>query len=130
MPAHDRHRDAILELLSSTGRFHSAGQVLADLRYHGRPIGATTVYRTLRELADAHELDVVTLDDGVRYFRRCGHEEHYHLVCHVCGRTAEIQGAFVRKWASALAWRHGYRDIDLLLQLSGCCTACRSRPFP
>jgi Fur family ferric uptake transcriptional regulator len=128
MSGRARHRDAILDLLSSTGRFHSASQVLADLRGRGRPVGVTTVYRTLRKLTAAHEVDVVTLDDGVRYFRRCGQVEHYHLVCRGCGSTVEISGAGVRAWAATLARRHGYRDIELQLQLSGWCAGCSRYP--
>jgi Fur family ferric uptake transcriptional regulator len=128
MPAQPRHPDAILDLLSLTGRFHSARQMHADLHRRGHPVGVTTVYRTLRELAAVHAVDVITRHDGIRYFRRCGHAEHYHLVCRGCGSTVELPGAEVRTWASTLALRHGYRDIELQLQLSGWCAGCTRAP--
>jgi Fur family ferric uptake transcriptional regulator len=79
-----QHRETILAFLSSTGRFHSAGQVCAELRQRGSSIGIATVYRTLHALAESRDVDVTAVGDGVQLYRRCGSTEHHHLTCRHC----------------------------------------------
>jgi Fur family ferric uptake transcriptional regulator len=119
-----RHRETILALLSSTGRFHSARQVHTELRRRGSSIGIGTVYRTLHALAGSRDVDVTAVGDGVQLYRRCGSTEHHHLTCRHCGTTVELHTTKVRDWAHEMACRHGYQQIQIVIQLHGTCAAC------
>jgi Fur family ferric uptake transcriptional regulator len=120
-----RQRAEVLALLATTEGFRSAQQLHAALRDQGAAVGLTTVYRTLQLLSDAGEVDQMRLPDGEQLYRRCdrtGH--HHHLVCRVCGRTVEVEGPAVERWAQQQAEQHGFTDVDHMLEIIGTCADC------
>ena len=83
-----------------TDDFTSAQDLHARLRERGQTVGLATVYRTLQSMADAGEVDVLRTDDGEAVYRACSHRHHHHhLVCRACGRTVEVEGPAVERWA-------------------------------
>jgi Fur family ferric uptake transcriptional regulator len=120
-----RQRAEVLALLQGTDGFRSAQQLHADLRARGAKVGLTTVYRTLQLLADAGEVDQMRLPDGEQLYRRCaGDRHHHHLVCRGCGRTVEVEGPAVERWAQRVAAEHGFTDVGHTLEIFGTCAAC------
>ncbi len=118
-----RQRAAVDEILSQLTEFRTAQQIHEDLRHQGDRIGLTTVYRTLQFMADAGELDAIRTGDETAY-RRCSGGHHHHLVCRNCGRTVEVSGPAVEKWASAVAEQHGFREVSHDLEIFGTCGSC------
>jgi Fur family ferric uptake transcriptional regulator len=125
MARNTRQRAEVLSLLDGTEEFRSAQQLHAELRARGTGVGLTTVYRTLQLLADAGEVDQMRLPDGEQLYRRCSREQHHHhLVCRSCGRTVEIEGRVVEKWAEKLAAEHGFTNVDHTVEIVGTCVSC------
>jgi Fur family ferric uptake transcriptional regulator len=106
--------------------FRSAQDVHALLRAQGETVGLTTVYRTLQALADNGEIDVLRTDEGESVYRRCGTSHHHHLVCRDCGRTLEVEGPAVERWAEQVAVTHGFSDVSHTVEVFGRCTQCRA----
>jgi hypothetical protein len=52
---------------------------------------------------------------------RCSRRHHHHLVCRSCGYAIEITGRAAKRWADAVAERHGYADISHTLEVFGLC---------
>jgi Fe2+ or Zn2+ uptake regulation protein len=73
------------------------------LERQGERVGLATVYRSLRALSDAGEVDQIRTDDGETAYRRCSRGHHHHLVCRSCGRTVEVEGPAVAHWADKMA---------------------------
>ncbi|WP_040594676.1 Fur family transcriptional regulator [Timonella senegalensis] len=122
-----KQRAAIAELLESTHDFKSAQQLHDLLRERGETAGLATVYRTLQNLADAHELDVIRTEDGEMLYRMCERtEHHHHLVCRSCGKTIEIDGPTVEEWAAMVGGNFGFSDIEHTIELFGTCQECAS----
>lgn len=120
-----RQRSAVSDLLEQTEDFRSAQQLHDTLRENGESIGLATVYRTLQSLADAGHVDVMRIDDRETLYRRCARREHHHhLVCRDCGRTVEIAGDTVERWADQIAQDHGFVAVDHTAELFGTCAAC------
>jgi Fur family ferric uptake transcriptional regulator len=116
-------RDDVRRALGSAERFRSAQDIYAGLRASGSKIGLTTVYRALQTLSESGEVDVLRTDDGEAIYRACRTEEHHHhLVCRVCGRTVEIEGPAVEKWAEAIGAEHGFRDVTHTVEVFGTCS--------
>ncbi|MGZ4592136.1 MAG: Fur family transcriptional regulator, partial [Actinomycetes bacterium] len=115
---------AVTELLAGVDDFRSAQELHDLLRHRGVSVGLTTVYRTLQALADSGELDVLRSDDGETVYRRCSPRHHHHLVCRVCGRTVEVEGAAVERWADDVAAEHGFTDVGHTLEIVGTCADC------
>jgi Fur family ferric uptake transcriptional regulator len=119
-----RQRAAVDEILHDLSEFRTAQQIHDELRHKGEGIGLTTVYRNLQLMADAGELDVIRTADGEAAYRRCSTGHHHHLVCRTCGRTVEVTGPAVERWAAAVAERHGFRDVSHELEIFGTCGDC------
>lgn len=119
-----RQRAAVAAVLDDVEEFRSAQDLHAALKARGESVGLTTVYRTLAALADAGEVDVLLRDDGEALYRRCSSGHHHHLVCRSCGRTVEVEGPTVERWAAKVAAEHGYTDVSHTLEIFGLCSAC------
>ncbi|MHB1062952.1 MAG: Fur family transcriptional regulator [Georgenia sp.] len=126
-----KQRSAVSGLLEQTEDFRSAQQLHEMLRAAGESVGLATVYRTLQSLAEAGEVDVLRIDDGESLYRRCVKQQHHHhLVCRECGRTVEVEGAPVERWASQVAQQHGFVDVDHHAELFGTCGECATEQYP
>lgn len=122
-----RQRGEVLALLRDVDSSHSAQQLHMMLRERGAKVGLTTVYRTLQLLVDAGEVDATRLPGGEQLFRRCSRRtHHHHLVCRTCGRTVEVAGPAVERWAGGVAEKHGFTDVGHTLEIFGTCSTCAS----
>ena len=63
-------------------------------------------------------------DDGEAVYRRCSDTHHHHLVCRVCGRTVEVEGPAVERWAQTVAHENGFVDAAHTVEIVGTCAAC------
>jgi Fur family ferric uptake transcriptional regulator len=119
-----KQRAAVASLLEQLDDFRSAQDLHEELRTRGEGIGLTTVYRTLQSLADAGEIDVLRIDSGEAVYRRCSRHHHHHLVCRNCGRTVEVEGPAVEKWAEKVAAENGFTAVSHTVEVFGTCAAC------
>lgn len=119
-----RQRAAVAAIMADTTDFRTAQQLHDLLRARGDQIGLTTVYRTLQSMVEAGEVDVIRTDTEAAYRRCATNEHHHHLVCRSCGRTVEISGPTVERWAEAVAAEHGFRDAGHELEVFGTCGSC------
>ncbi len=121
-----RQRTAVITALDELDEFRSTQEIHDYLRQRGEAVGLTTVYRTLTALAEADEVDVIVREDGESVYRRCSGTHHHHLVCRQCGRTVEVEGPAVERWADSVAANHGFTDVSHTLELFGVCAECGS----
>lgn len=124
-PRATRQRTAVSAVLEQVDDFRSAQEIHALLRERRASVGLTTVYRTLQTLADNGEVDAIRTADGETVYRRCETERHHHhLVCRQCGRTVEVQGPAVERWADQVASEAGFTDVTHTVEVFGTCPAC------
>lgn len=120
-----RQRVAIEEVMQATDDFVSAQDVHQRLRESGGRAGLATVYRTLGSLTAEGTVDVLRKEDGEVVYRLCESQaHHHHLVCRECGRTVEVRGAAVERWAAAVAAENGFSDVSHTVDLFGVCAQC------
>ncbi len=119
-----RQRAAVIALLDELSDFRSAQEVHDLLRHRGDRVGLTTVYRSLQLLADSREVDVLRTADGETAYRRCSSGHHHHLVCRGCGRTVEVDGPAVERWADKVAAEHGFTEVGHTVEIVGTCGDC------
>jgi Fur family ferric uptake transcriptional regulator len=110
--------------MESFDDFRSAQDIHDLLKRAGENVGLSTVYRTLTALADGGEVDVLRTEDGEALYRRCSGKHHHHLVCRACGRTVEVEGPAVERWADSVAAEHGFVDVSHTLEVFGTCRDC------
>lgn len=120
-----RQKRALAAVLSTGDAFRSAQELHAQLQARGETIGLTTVYNQLRSLAETGDVDALRGDDGETRYRRCvTGDHHHHLVCRRCGRTVEIEGPEVERWAGQMARRNGFVDVTHTVEVHGTCAEC------
>ncbi|WP_308220327.1 Fur family transcriptional regulator [Nocardioides sp. WV_118_6] len=122
-----RQRRAITDALAAAADFQSAQEIHDSVRQGGDKVGLATVYRTLQAMADAGDVDVRHNPAGEATYRRCSSSHHHHLVCRSCGRTVEITGSAVERWAQAIADEHGFSEVSHTVELVGLCAECAAR---
>ena len=116
-----RQREAVAAFLQGETSFRSAQSIHGELRQQGSGIGLATVYRALQGLVVDQQVDALRTDDGEVVYRRCSGGHHHHLVCRECGRTVEVEGPAVERWATRVADEHGFRDVSHTLEIFGTC---------
>ena len=123
-----RQRIAITDELARSRAFRSAQQIHAALTEHGHRVALATVYRALQAMAAGGEVDVIRTHDAQARYRLCSSGHHHHLLCRRCERTVEVEDLGVEAWAAQVAARHGFVDIEHVVELVGTCADCRDRP--
>jgi Fur family transcriptional regulator, ferric uptake regulator len=123
-----RQQMAILDVLGNAKKFYSAQQIYGTLVRRNKDVALATVYRTLKALSEAGEVDVI-FSDGEALYRRCKTaDHHHHLVCRDCGTSIEIENPDLEAWAARVAEEHGFEAVGHTLELYGTCRRCCSRP--
>jgi Fur family ferric uptake transcriptional regulator len=121
-----RQGRAIEDALRASPSFRGAQDIHAGLRDAGERIGLTTVYRHLQRLVDAGDVDVLRRPDGEVAYRWCRSDEHHHhIVCRLCGRSAETDCPELAGWAERVAASLGYSDVSHAVEVFGVCAGCR-----
>jgi len=123
-------RDLVLAALRHGETFRSAQQLFSQIRGDGAAIGLATVYRTLSALAEAGEVDTVRTESGETLYRACRSGHHHHLSCRRCGRAVELDAAVVERWATNVAARHGFVDVEHVVEITGTCAGCAAAGTP
>jgi Fur family transcriptional regulator, ferric uptake regulator len=119
-----RQRQVVADALAELETFCSAQEIHALLSERGENVGLATVYRTLQLFAESGSLDALRGDDGETRYRQCSSGHHHHLVCRNCGRTVEVEGPTVERWADRVASEHGFSDVSHTLEIFGQCAEC------
>ncbi len=119
-----KQRTALEEALQGAEEFRTAQQLHADLRSTGAGVGLTTVYRTLAQMAETGDVDVLLGEDGEARYRACSANHHHHLVCRSCGYTVEVTADAVERWARRMASDYGFSDVSHTVEIIGLCDTC------
>ena len=114
----------VIGALKRQGKFASAQSVYQLLRKDGESTVLATVYRTLQKAAARNTVDVLRKDDGEALYRLCETGHHHHLVCTSCGKTVEVEGSSVERWANTVAKNNGFRKVSHVVELFGLCAKC------
>lgn len=125
MPRNTQQRAAVVQALKQTGGFRTAQQLHEEVLAGGDSVGLATIYRNLRSMAAAGELDVLHPPGGEAIYRLCAlQQHHHHLVCRSCGKSIEIDSPDIEEWASKMAKRHRFRSVTHTAELYGLCSGC------
>jgi Fur family transcriptional regulator, ferric uptake regulator len=120
-----RQAEALSAALDGLSGFCSAQQIHAQLRLGGERIGLTTVYRHLQVLSEDGQVDTIRDVSGETLYRRCRTSaHHHHLTCRSCGRSVEVEGRAVERWAEQVAAEAGFTDVGHTVELFGLCPDC------
>ncbi|MGI9101953.1 MAG: Fur family transcriptional regulator [Terriglobales bacterium] len=125
---HTDQRDTILRTFLDTREHLSTEELYRLVRKKDPHIGATTVYRTLKLLAECGLASEVAFHDGItRYEHQYNRRNHHHMVCTECGGSVEFFSPEVSKLEQEIGRKHHYMTTRHTFQIYGVCEACRRK---
>ena len=120
------HRQLILDIFLENEGHRSAEDIYRMVREKDPRVGYTTVYRTMKILADCGLARPIDLADGItRYEHLYNHEHHDHMICMQCGNSIEFYKPEIEELQDEASDHLGFRVTDHKLQIYGLCKECR-----
>jgi Fur family ferric uptake transcriptional regulator len=121
-------RRAIAGLIARRRGHFTANDLLADAAARHVRVGRATVFRTLDLLTTRGQLERIDLPSGEHAYVACAPQEHHHhVLCRVCGKSAEVMDAGMAELVREFGARSGYRIESHRLELFGLCPDCAER---
>lgn len=122
---HTRQRDVILDAFLASKGHVTSEELYQRVREEHPNIGYTTVYRTMKLLADAGVAQERRFGDGLTRYE-VEQDHHDHLVCLGCGRIVEFECEEIEEAQAEIAARYRFRLVRHRHELYGYCAACGS----
>lgn len=125
---HSKRREIIIDYFIRSDRHYTVEQLYAELKRRHHAIGYSTVYRTLKIMAEcgiatAHRFGRA----DTRYEPVQRKKHHDHLVCQGCGKIIEFSHDGIEQYQKDVAKRHKFSVCDHELQIFGLCQICHSK---
>jgi len=121
-------RDTILRAFLETREHLSTDELLRLVKRKDAKIGYTTVYRTLKLLAECGLASEVAFHDGIaRYEHQYNRRSHHHMVCTGCGSSVEFFSSEVKKLEQEIGHKYHYVPTRHSFQIYGVCEDCRKK---
>lgn len=119
-------RDLILDVFLRTEEHLSSEDLYQLVHKEDSTVGQTTVYRTLKLLAEAGLAREVRFGDGLTHYEHnYKHQHHDHMICSNCGKIIEFFSAELEAIQDAMAAKHKFEVEQHLLRIIGTCADCR-----
>ena len=120
------HRQLILDIFLEHEGHRSVEDICRVVRQKDPRVGYTTVYRTMKILADCGLAREIDLADGItRYEHLYNHQHHDHMICMQCGKSIEFYKPEIEALQDEASGQLGFKAHDHKLQIYGLCSDCR-----
>lgn len=125
---HTGQRDTILRTFLDTRDHLSTDDLYRLVRKQDERIGFTTVYRTLKLLAECGLASEVAFNDGIaRYEHQYNRRNHHHMVCTECGSSVEFFSTDIERIEREVGRKNKYLTTRHTFQIYGVCDECRKK---
>ncbi|MGO9515588.1 MAG: Fur family transcriptional regulator [Candidatus Korobacteraceae bacterium] len=125
---HTGQRDTILRAFLDTRDHLSTDELYRLVKKKDERIGFTTVYRTLKLLAECGLASEVAFDDGVsRYEQQYQRRTHHHMVCTECGASVEFFARGIERIEQEIGRKNKYLPTRHTFQIYGICEKCQKK---
>lgn len=125
---HTEQRDTILRTFLDTRDHLSTDELFRLVKKRDAKIGFTTVYRTLKLLAECGLASAVPFPDGMaRYEHQFNRRSHHHMVCTECGASVEFFSPEVGKLEEEIGRKYHFDATRHNFQIYGVCEDCRKK---
>ena len=103
----------------------TADEIAARVNEADPTINMSSIYRSLALFEDLNlaRTSQLGIDESARW--EVAHpDDHFHIVCHNCGRVDHHEGELVEQIRFHLDSNHAFRAENIDLLVSGLCEAC------
>lgn len=85
-----RQRHSIRSVMETAGRPLLPSEILTEAQRDVPALGQATVYRNIKQLLEAGEIQSVELPGEPPRYELVGHKHHHHFQCRGCGRVFDV----------------------------------------
>ncbi|MCI5797655.1 MAG: transcriptional repressor [Firmicutes bacterium] len=117
-------RNLVLEMVRKLKCHATAEEVYEGVVANYPNISKTTVYRNLKELADAGEIRRLEVPGGADHYDHIC-ENHYHIRCVKCGKVVDVDMDFIKNLQNSIKNSHGFIVDGYDLMFKGICEECQ-----
>jgi len=125
---HTLQRDTILRTFLETREHLSVNELHRLVHKRDAKIGFTTVYRTLKLLAECGLASEVAFHDGIAHYEhQYNRRSHHHMVCTECCSSVEFFSPEVDQLEQEIGSKYHYKTTRHTFQIYGVCEDCRDK---
>jgi len=103
----------------------SIDEIYSTIKADYASISKTTVYRNVRQLAEAGMIKQIMLEDGLERYDLNTHD-HYHFTCTACGTISDVEIEGLLDFSEMLDKNYGFKTEKINLSFTGICDSCTS----
>jgi Fur family transcriptional regulator, ferric uptake regulator len=121
-------REAILNVFHTLpkGEHLSAEEIHHNLHPEHPSISLSTVYRTVKMMAQMGVLRELELAEGHKHYEiNLRESHHHHLTCVRCTKTIEFKSSSALKVGASAAEKEGFLLLDCQLVVHAICPTCQ-----
>ncbi len=120
-----RQRDIIASEFFKCEDHITAEELYKIINKRHKEIGATTVYRTLKLLAESGLATARVFADQLTRYEPVSEDEHHdHLICLDCGSIIEFEDPKLERLQEKIASDFGFSIVDHKMEFYGYCKDC------
>lgn len=123
-----RQRGAILQAIDTADGPLSVPEIYDRARQELPKLGIATVYRTLKLLSEAGQIQLVILPSGETRYEKSGLGHHEHFQCRMCEQVFDLAACPVHIPAGTVL-AGGFVVEDHEMTLYGVCGSCTNAPI-
>lgn len=116
-----RQKEALEEMLGKMDPFFTAEDLLSKMQDKTPSIGIATIYRFLKQKAEAGELHSYRCDGKTIYSME--KKNHAHFICKECGRTSHFSIKDIGEIKKSIMGEMCHFQLDVY----GICTNCKKK---
>jgi Fur family ferric uptake transcriptional regulator len=120
-------RKLVVDILSQAKGHLDASEIYQRARRRDARLSLATVYRTLNALLESGVVRQLHLADEHHHFELDRQDRHAHLVCAVCGRIWEVDGAELVRAAKEAGRQFDFQVAAARVEVTGLCAGCRRK---
>ena len=115
--------------MRNENRHLTTGEIVNLIQRAGTPVGVATVYRVLKQLEAEGLARKYFLGEGTAACyqfakKECRGEEHYHLLCSVCGGVTHADSGSLKAFTRDMLHRHSFAVENEKTVFYGVCAKC------
>ncbi len=121
-------RSFIIDYFLKKDRHFSVEELYNEIKKTKSGISYSTVYRTLKLLAECGLASECNFGDGISRFEPVHEAKHHdHLICRKCGRIFEFENTDIERLQKGVAKKYQFKVVFHKLELYGLCSKCQKK---
>ena len=119
-------RRVVAEMVAGRDSHFTANDLVSEAKRGRLGVGRATVFRALELFEQLGLVERLDLPNGDHAYVVCQPAHHHHVICTVCGRSAEVGDLGIDSIAGEVESQTGYTLDSHRIELYGLCPECRA----